>query len=52
MTPLRNLRNILRATYALRLGFLARKKHDVRVRKPKKEKIVRFRIRFWKKRSI
>ena len=42
---LRNLRNILRATYAL-------KKHDVRVRKPKKEKNVRFRIRIWKKRSI
>ena len=29
----------------LRAKFFARKKHDVRVRKPKKEKNVRFRIR-------
>ena len=34
----------------LRAKFFARKKHDVRVRKPKKEKNVRFRIRIWKKR--
>ena len=44
---LRNLRNSLRATYALiiRAKFFARKKHDVRVRKPKKEKNLRFTIR-------
>ena len=46
---LRNLSNILGATYALMSGFLtskifARKKYDARVRKPKKEKNVRFRI--------
>ena len=54
---LRNLSNILGATYALMSGFLrskifARKKYDARVRKPKKEKNVRFRIQIWKERSI
>ena len=36
----------------LRAKFFARKKHDVRLRKPKKEKNLQFRIRIWKKRSI
>ena len=33
----------------LQVKFFARKKHDVRARKPKKEKNVRFRIQIWKK---